>query len=283
MPWMDKCLGSLRKSIYKTDVIVVDNASSDGTLKTITERYPEVIHVANDSNLGFGKANNIGIHYAIKHNYDAVFLLNQDAWIEEDTLGTLVEMSRQHPDYGILSPMHLTATGNKPEKGFAQYTGVHELDQRPSDEIVEVSFINAAIWFIPIQSLSAIGLFDPIFYHYGEDIDLVHRMTYYHYKTGFVPSAIGYHDREFRQVTKERFFRSELVYHLAEYTNINYSFVKAFGMGVAAVMKKAVISIFHGHLDDMRRYFAQMFTLMMKTPTVISARHRSKCVKLNNY
>lgn len=283
MPWIDKCLGSLVKSAYNTDIIVIDNASGDDTIKSIKERYPEVVLIANSSNLGFGKANNLGIQYALKHNYDAVLLLNQDAWIESDTLGKLVEVSQKHPDYGILSPVHLNGSGNEPEKGFAQYTNLHDLDQRPSGEIVEVPFINAAIWFMPLQPLSRIGLFDPIFYHYGEDIDLANRMTYHNYKTGYVPSALGYHDRELRQVTRERFFKSEWVYHLSEYTNINYSFVKAFAMGALAEMKKSLLSLVRGHVSDMGKYAIQAFSLMLKTPAVLSARHRSKSVNLKNY
>lgn len=283
MPWLDLCLGSLERSIYKTDVIVIDNASSDFTVAIIAERYPNVKIVANDANLGFGKANNIGIQYAMQHGYDAVLLLNQDAWIAEDTLGQLVEVSQRHPEYGIVSPMHLTAKGDKPEKGFAQYTGIHELDQCPSDEIVEVPFINAAIWFVPLDVLSSIGLFDPIFYHYGEDIDLTHRLIYYHYKTGYVPSAIGYHDRESREMTKERFFRGELVYHLAEYTNVNYPFVKASGMSIAAEMKESFMSLIHGHVNDMWAYTKQAFSLLLKTPAVALARHRSSHVNLDNY
>ena len=65
MPWLDLCLGSLERSIYKTDVIVIDNASSDFTVAIIAERYPNVKIVANDANLGFGKANNIGDFYKL--------------------------------------------------------------------------------------------------------------------------------------------------------------------------------------------------------------------------
>ncbi len=160
MPWIDHCLGSLKNSAYPTDVIVIDNASSDATVTTLGQRYPWVKLVANDSNLGFGRANNIGIQYAIKHQYDAVLLLNQDAWIEPDTLDKLVNAAQRHPDYGIVSPLHLTGQGDGLDKGFAHYTGIKDLHLLPGDEIVQVPFINAAIWFISLEVLKRVGLFD---------------------------------------------------------------------------------------------------------------------------
>ena len=61
MPWIDKCLGSMIQSGYPTDILVLDNDSKDETVKTIRERYPQVRLIENHANLGFGKANNIGI------------------------------------------------------------------------------------------------------------------------------------------------------------------------------------------------------------------------------
>ena len=117
--WMDRCLGSLRQSEYPADVIVVDNNSQDHTVRLIKKRYPEVRLIEAGTNLGFGRANNLGMTIALDEGYDAVFLLNQDAWIAPDTLGTLAQLSRQHPEYGILSPTHLTGSGDRLEKGFA--------------------------------------------------------------------------------------------------------------------------------------------------------------------
>lgn len=283
MPWIDHCLGSLKNSAYPTDVIVIDNASSDATVTTLGQRYPWVKLVANDSNLGFGRANNIGIQYAIKHQYDAVLLLNQDAWIEPDTLDKMVNAAQRHPDYGIVSPLHLTGQGDGLDKGFAHYTGIKDLHLLPGDEIVPVPFINAAIWFISLEVLKRVGLFDPVFYHYGEDIDLTHRMSCYHYKTGYVPSAIGFHDRDDRPVDRHHFFRSEYVYHLAEYTNINYSLAKAFSMSILAVFKKVLTSLMHGRADDAKTYAAQAFRLLCHTSAVCSSRKRSRQVRLSNY
>lgn len=283
MPWIDKCLGSMIHSEYPTDILVLDNDSQDDTVKAVRERYPQVALIENHANLGFGKANNIGIIYAIEQGYDAVLLLNEDAWLDPGTLGHLAWASEKFPEYGIISPIHLTGKGNNIEKGFATYTGLIDLNNRPDGSIVETPFIDAAIWFIRLDVLKKTGLFAPIFYHYGEDKDLCNRMAYYHYKVGYVPSIFGYHDREFRKSTYAHFIRSERVYHLSEYTNINYSFGKAFGMGVLAVVKKVIMSLVHGKGKDALSYMVMAWKLLMKTRKVIQARDISRHVNLNNY
>ncbi|MBP5712046.1 MAG: glycosyltransferase, partial [Prevotella sp.] len=99
MPWIDKCLGSMIQSGYPTDILVLDNDSKDDTVKTIRERYPQVRLIENHANLGFGKANNIGILLAIKEDYDAVLLLNEDAWLDTNTLERMAKVSLEHPEY----------------------------------------------------------------------------------------------------------------------------------------------------------------------------------------
>ena len=98
-PWMARCLGSLRASHCQADVMVLDNASADDTVTRIRQDFPEVTLIENGQNLGFGRANNIGMQYALDHGYAGVLLLNQDAWIDADTLGALAAASSKHPNY----------------------------------------------------------------------------------------------------------------------------------------------------------------------------------------
>ena len=79
--WMERCLESLRLSKHPVDVVVIDNDSKDRSIERIRKDYPEVRLIVNGANLGFGKANNIGIQLALEEGYDAVFLMNQDAWV----------------------------------------------------------------------------------------------------------------------------------------------------------------------------------------------------------
>ena len=119
--WYECCFTSLRASTIPIQTIVIDNASNDGTCEYIKERFPEIHLIESKENLGFGRANNIGIRYALEKGCDYVFLLNQDAWIEQDTIEKLINIHKLNPSYGILSPIHLNKSKNKIEKGLLHY------------------------------------------------------------------------------------------------------------------------------------------------------------------
>lgn len=269
--WIQPCLTSLRKSLMPVDVLVIDNASQDHTVDRIREEYPEVRLISNAYNLGFGQANNQGITLAMNEGYDAVFLMNQDAWISPDCLLTLSELSIKHPEYGILSPVHLKGQGDGLDKGFANYC---QLKDRPTTnkEIIEVPFINAAFWFIPKSVIQRVGLFSPLFYHYGEDKDYANRLTYHHLKIGYSPNALAWHDRADRKLTDKDFLRAERVYLLSEYCNLNYSFFQAFSFSVLAALKKAALAPSQGKGRFMLPFLKMSLTLLMQSSAVYRTR-----------
>lgn len=275
--WIERCLKSLRKSSYPVSVTVIDNCSKDCTTEIIEQRYPDVRLIKNKQNLGFGQANNIGMHIALQENYDAVFLLNQDAWIDENTIGTLLKAHQNNPEYGILSPVHLNGKGDKPDQGFAVYTGIKELNQLSGEnEPIESGYINAAFWLIPAKVLGEIGGFSSLFYHYGEDTDYINRIKYHGYKIGYIPSVFGCHDREFRTADHNAFLRSEKVFLLSEYANINYSFIQAFGYGVLAAIKKAGKALAHKKIKDSVAFIKIASDILLRTPEVIKTRKINK-------
>ncbi len=277
--WIDRCLGSLRQSEQPADVVVIDNASQDDTVRLIRQNYPEVRLIPNPSNLGFGRANNIGMKVALTEGYDYVFLLNQDAWIAPSTLGTLAALCRQYPQYGILSPTHLTGSGDQLERGFAAYTRLHSLEEitatatHGKEQAPEtVPFINAAFWMVPVDVLKKIGGFCPLFYHYGEDVDFVNRLRHAGYRVGYSKAVSGCHDREHRQVSHAAFLRSEQIYLLTEYANLNYSFPKAFAYGVLAGIKKSLKAFARKELRTGMSYLAITGRLFGLTAQVIRYR-----------
>lgn len=279
--WIDRCLNSLRQSEYPVDVVVIDNASQDRTTAIIEQQYPEVRLIRNKKNLGFGGANNIGFQIALREGYDAVFLLNQDAWVNKQTIGYLVELSKQYPEYGILSPVHLTGKGDQIDRGFATYTGLQSPDHLSPRYVIDAPFINAAFWMIPTSALRIVGGFSPLFYHYGEDKDFINRLKFHLYSLGYSPKVFGYHDREYRQETRETFFRSERVYHLSEYANINYTFRKAFGYGVLACIKKAMQSLLRMKGKDTATYLGIAGQLIRRTSEIIRIRKETSYQQAN--
>lgn len=212
--WYDQCFGSLRTSELPVNVVVIDNASSDDTVSYIKQDYPEVHLIKSDINLGFGQANNKGMRYALEHDADYVFLLNQDAWIEPNTLSTLIDVHKKIPEYGILSPMHLNAKKTQIEKGLLGHLTYHahinlelisDFYIGMKKEIYDVREVNAAAWLLPRHTLQTIGGFDPIFFHYGEDDNYLSRVLFHGLKVGIVPKVTICHDTERRiEKTKEQ-------------------------------------------------------------------------------
>jgi len=279
--WIDRCLSSLRQSSVPIDVVVVDNNSQDNTVSIIGSRYPEVFLIKSRDNLGFGKANNIGIKMACQKGYDAVYLLNQDAWIKPNTVETLCRLSKSHPEYGILSPIHLDGTEAELDKGFADYTGLKSLNAvnaitNNGDELKEVHFVNAAHWFIPVSVLKRIGGFSPLFHLYGEDIDLVNRLHHFGYRLGYSPQAFGTHDRAKRTVSQSDIHRARYVYLLSEYANINKKFPSAFAYSILASVKSAAINALHSKWNDAADYM-RIFTKLSKMTTRVMATRRITC------
>ena len=69
-------------------------------------------------NLGFGRANNIGLKWALENDANFVFLNNQDAWVKPETIGGVISVSQSNPEYGILSPVHLNEAGDRLDHEF---------------------------------------------------------------------------------------------------------------------------------------------------------------------
>lgn len=212
--WAERCFYSLKDSTIIPDIFVVDNGSIDGTQQFIQQNYPEVHLFQSNKNLGFGKANNIGLQYAIDNNYDYVYLLNQDAWVMPDTIERMCQISQCHPEFGILSPMQTNAKVDNLDKTFTLYLSLgkkygdedllNDLYFDKLKDIYEVYDVMAAHWLIPIEVIKVVGLFSPSFPHYGEDTNYAERMRYWGYKIGVVPSVKGVHDRDGRENDKKK-------------------------------------------------------------------------------
>lgn len=228
--WYERCFTSLRNSEYPVQTIVIDNASNDGTVEYIREHFPEIHLIESTENLGFGRANNIGMRYALDNGCDYVFLLNQDAWLDSsDTLTTLVDIYKDHPEYGILSPMHLNVNKNglvmeyfcrRPDNKKL----IEDLYLNQLTDIYDTKYIHAAAWMLSRKTLEVVGGFNPIFYHYEEDGDYLNRVIYHDLKIGVCPAARIVHDHREKTPTGET---AQLRYNqlkIVEYVNLNKQF-----------------------------------------------------------
>jgi GT2 family glycosyltransferase len=209
--WIKKCLDSLNASALSVGITVVDNVSTDGTL-AIVKSYPNVHLIQQTENLGFGRANNIGISRALKNGADYVFLLNQDAYIDSQAIDILVKYASQNPAWGICSPIHLDESGLSFEYHFARFITnspsfrklIADFYFHTLEPAYELPAVNAAAWLISATCLEAVGGFDPIFFMYGEDGDLYRRTLHHGFKGGIIPAARIYHCHE-EQTGQPRF------------------------------------------------------------------------------
>ncbi|ASB50955.1 glycosyltransferase family 2 protein [Alkalitalea saponilacus] len=215
--WIDKCFGSLINSTIPIKVLAIDNASTDGTPQIIRTKFPQVEVIETGENLGFGKANNIGLKRVLDENADYAFLLNQDAWVEPDTIEKLVKIHQNNPQFDLLSPIHLNGNGDAIDRNFQNYLGpsftpefYSDLFLKKNKEIYEGKFANAAAWMLTRKCIEIVGGFDPIFKHYGEDDDYIYRLHYHKLKLAIIANAIIYHDRPQTGKMNNSFYKNQI-------------------------------------------------------------------------
>lgn len=289
--WIRKCLTSVSNSTIEVKIIIVDNNSKDNTVKIIEEEYPNILVLKQTKNLGFGGGNNLGIKYALDKGADYVFLLNQDAYVEADTIKNLTTISKSNLDYGILSPIHLNGEGNKLDKLFAHYTSYdynktfsYDAIKGKLSKIYQVPFVNAAAWLVPKNTLEKIGGFDPLFFHYGEDDNYCQRLNYHGSKVGVVTSSFIMHDRE--PVLNEKTIdynsiKEKEKHYKIRWANINIESQLLISKQVKELKKKLYKSYFKFNFKIVNNYKAELRLVKRIKKNIIISRTINK--KLGNH
>ena len=255
--WIKKNLNSLFKSNYPIDIIIVDNASTDETINIIQE-FSAVELIQNKNNLGFGKANNIGIDLALKKGADAIFLLNQDTWIFENTISNLAEVLFENPNLGIVSPLHFSAEESILDENFNTYYNRFNKEE-DSESLRIVPFVNAAAWLVSKECLSKTGYFDPIFNHYGEDRNYCERVKYHGFKIGVAKKAAICHDRIVKLNSNKIELQSKYLV-LNEMINCNHSLFISLLLGLKSVMG---LPKFHSSSQSVLKTISLFFKLLL--------------------
>ncbi len=230
--WLFKNLQSLNKSTYPVTTIVVDNYSSD-TSKAIVKLFPEVTLISLNKNLGFGLANNIAIKEAMAQDAAYVFLLNQDTWVFPETIGNLVAIAETNKEFGIISPLHYSGDGITLDKNFEKYWKGKNQDL--NSELDDIPFVNAAAWFIPKKVIEKVGLFEPLYTHYGEDRNYVSRVLFHNFRVGIVKDSKICHDRVIKRNFRKDAIQSKYKI-LTEVLNINNSLFVGYLRGFMNVL-----------------------------------------------
>lgn len=197
--FMEPCLASLKEQTcqdYK--VLVVDNASTDGSLEYMKEHYPEIEVIALDKNYGFSKAVNVGIQHSTT---PYVILLNNDTTVDPHYVEEMIKAIERSPKiFSVSSKMIQMYHPELIDSAGDLYTllgwGVCRGTGRPVSNYTEADEIFTACAGAAIYRRSAfskIGYFDENHFAYLEDIDVGYRAKIYGYKNTYCPTALVYH------------------------------------------------------------------------------------------
>ncbi len=180
------CLGSLRRSRGATwRLYLVDNASTDDSLEQLADLGADVVLLRSSVNGGWTGGNNLGVRRALDDGFEHIFILNNDALVEPDTLATLLDLFRTRGTRPVLGPVQLDHDGRTPEfvgaeieaaTGLPRITRVQEvvLDDLPA--IYPTAFVKGAALFAHRDHFERAGLFDADFYLNYDDTDWCFRV-----------------------------------------------------------------------------------------------------------
>jgi hypothetical protein len=210
--YVEECLRSLRDNTdVPIETIVVDNASKDGTNELVKDEFPNIKLIQNEKNLGFAKANNIGISQS---HGKYICLVNSDVNVFPGCLRKLIEFMEANPKVGLLGPQMLgpqhdirRSSSRLPtiwntfcralalEKLFpgSRFFGAQLMSDFQHDRTMEVEVLNGWFWVVRREAMEQVGYLDERFFIYGEDIDWCHRFRDAGWRLVFYAEASSLH------------------------------------------------------------------------------------------
>ncbi len=185
-------------------VIVIDNASRDGTVKLIEDKFPQVLLVKNEADIGYAKAVNQGFKLCTT---DYFFLLNPDIRLPDVRVAdSLYEVIQNHPDIAAVAPLQIKDLDQKRNltftwsywtpKAFTLFlTSILNLDS-PYQDPIPVTYLNAGCLFINSSAFKAVGMFNEKYFLYGEEPDLFLKFKRFNFHCLLIPDVYVIHERE---------------------------------------------------------------------------------------
>lgn len=197
------CLASLARSSYPANtVIVLDNASTDGSVQAIGAAFPEVQVIALQANLGYAGNNNVGIRAALAQGADWVFVLNEDTILHERCLETLVRVGESDPSIGMVGPLvyHYdeptviqSAGGMLTRFWEAKHLGMNQEDRRQFTRPYRVDYVSGCALLVRRALVEQVGAIDERFFYYWEETEWCMRAARAGWQLLLVPEAKLWH------------------------------------------------------------------------------------------
>ncbi len=206
---VEKCLlSALNNSPEGNEIIVVDNASADGTPELIAKEFPVVKLIRNKTNVGFAQGNNLGMNKAVG---DYFFLLNTDAFLEKGNLPRLQKFLEDHPDAGAVAPQLRNVDGSvQPSGGFFPHLwqiflimtfidnlpvfkkflpSIHVRDRNFFTKVQAVGWAAGAALMVPKKVFLETKGLDKDIFMYGEELEWCYRINQAGYKIYLDPET----------------------------------------------------------------------------------------------
>lgn len=216
------CLESLKnvkRDNFKLTIVVVDNASTDGSqsaILNIKNKISNIEFIRNEKNLGFSGGHNVAIQYAFENKADYVLILNNDTYVDRNFLEELLKVSEEDGKIGILIPKIYFSPGfeyhkdryseNELGKVFwyaggemdwaniiGHHRGVDLVDKGQFDKSEETELATGCCMLIKKEVFEKVGMFDDKYFLYYEDADLSIRAKKKGFKVIYVPKSLIWH------------------------------------------------------------------------------------------
>ncbi len=246
---------------FSYEVVVVDNASNDNSLKQLQEYFDDKVKfIASKENNGFASGNNQALRQV---NSDYVLLLNSDTVVWENTLENIFNYMANHDEVGACGCRVLLENGDLDKACKRTFPNVknsffrlfhipnnssddnYNLTNLPDDEVYEIDCLTGAFMFIRQKALDEVGLFDETFFMYGEDIDLCYRIKkagwkIVYYGKNSITHFKGASSKKQKNKLIYEFYHAMYIYykkHHADESSFIVNIVVYFGMGVLCILK----------------------------------------------
>jgi GT2 family glycosyltransferase len=194
--FLDDCIEALQGTGYpRLEIVVVDNASTDGSLQRLRARHPDVTLLPQPINRGFAEGTNVGIRHVLQKGHEYVLLLNNDTKADAGLIAALVSVADRRTlvapksyawDGGLINT-HAGDLEWLRGRLRERFFGRHDSDA--SLRLQEVGLADGACLLVPADAFRAVGLLDEAYFLYYEDWDFVVRARRMGYRVLFQPAA----------------------------------------------------------------------------------------------
>ncbi len=208
---------------FELEIVVVDNASSDGSQKAVEQIFKKITEknilckqIRNTTNLGFAAGNNVGMRYSLDSGADYLLVLNNDTEVDKSLIKKLLKVAKKYSKVGTISPKIYFAKGFEFHKNrykrkdlgkvfwyaggdmdwdnvYGSNHGVDEVDKGQFEKAKETDFATGACMLLKSEALKDVGLFDEKYFMYLEDADLSQRLKRKGWEVLYTPKTEIWH------------------------------------------------------------------------------------------